>query len=144
MATKTPTKRKRKAIRTEHPHIVRIPGVRGGEPIIEDSGISVWIVAGLHRKGDTVEDMATMYPRLSYAKLHDALSYYYDHQTEIDKELAEQDYAHEHPAEFMAAHNFKPDERGFFRYHPPTKKLEVPGTKRIKTVKTKGTRRNGR
>lgn|GEM_PF-360409 len=144
MATKTSTKRKRKVIRTEHPHITRIPGVRGGEPVIEGSTISVWIIAGLHLKGDTVEDMVGMYPRLSHAKIHDALSYYYDHQTEIDNELAEQEYVHQHPVEFMATHNFKPDERGFFRYHPPTKKVEALETKRAKTAKAKGTRRNGR
>ncbi|MEK7807923.1 MAG: DUF433 domain-containing protein, partial [Chloroflexota bacterium] len=64
MATKTPTKRKRKVIRTEHPHIVRIPGVRGGEPVIEGSGISVWIIASFHKMGDTVETISRMYSHL--------------------------------------------------------------------------------
>ena len=54
MAAKNPTKHKHKVIRTEHPHIVRIPGVRGGEPIIKGSTISVWIIASFHKTGDTV------------------------------------------------------------------------------------------
>ncbi len=96
MATKTPTKRKRKAIRTEHPHIIRIPGVRGGEPIIEDSGISVWIIASFHKMGDTVETISRTYSHLPLASIYDALSYYYDHKDEIEKRLAENKYFHEH------------------------------------------------
>lgn len=143
MAIKTLTKRKRKVIRTEHPHIVRIEGVRGGEPVIEGSGMSVWIIAGLHIKGDSAETIIRTYPHLPPTGIYDALSYYYDHQPEIDHELDEQQHAHDHPVEFMAKHNFKPDERGFFRYHPSAK-VEVPQTKRAKTASAKGMRRNGR
>ena len=101
MATKTPTKRKRKVIRTEHPHIVRIPGVRGGEPVIEGSGISVWIIASFHKMGDTVETISRMYSHLPLASIYDALSYYYDHKDEIEKRLAENKYFHEHVDEEM-------------------------------------------
>jgi uncharacterized protein (DUF433 family) len=33
------------AIKTEHPHIVRVPGVIGGEPVIAGTRISVASVA---------------------------------------------------------------------------------------------------
>lgn len=96
MATKSSTKQKSKIIRTEHPYIVCVEGLRGGEPIIEGSGISVWLIASFHKMGDTVEAIATMYPQLSLAGIYDALSYYYDHQTEIEKRLAENKNFHEH------------------------------------------------
>ena len=33
------------------------------------------------------EELVRMFPHLSLAQVHDALSYYYDHQAEIDKEI---------------------------------------------------------
>ena len=101
MAAKNPTKHKHKVIRTEHPHIVRIPGVRGGEPIIKGSTISVWIIASFHKTGDTVEAISRMYSHLPIARIYDALSYYYDHKDEIEKRLAENKYFHEHFDEEM-------------------------------------------
>lgn len=101
MATKTPAKHKNKVTRTEHPHIVRVEGMRGGEPIIEGSGISVWIIASFHKMGDTVETISRMYSHLPLASIYDALSYYYDHKDEIEKRLAENKYFHEHVDEEM-------------------------------------------
>jgi len=69
---------------TEHPHIERMPGVCGGEPKIKGTRIPVWIVAGWHALGQSVDDIVAMYPHLSAAQVHDALSYYYDHRAEVD------------------------------------------------------------
>jgi uncharacterized protein (DUF433 family) len=44
--------KERKVIRTEHPHIVRIEGVRGGKEIVEGSGVPVWAIAFLLEDGD--------------------------------------------------------------------------------------------
>ena len=41
--------------RTEHPHIVRVPGVCGGEPIIENTRIGVRLIVGYYKQGMTVE-----------------------------------------------------------------------------------------
>lgn len=71
--------------RTEHPHIVRVPGVCGGEPIIEDTRISVRLIAGYYKEGLTVEEILRDYPHLSAAAVHDAISFYLDHQAEIDQ-----------------------------------------------------------
>jgi uncharacterized protein (DUF433 family) len=70
--------------RTEHPHIVRVPGVGGGEPIIENSRISVRLIAGYYKAGATVEAILHDYPHLAAAAVYDAISYYIDHQAEIE------------------------------------------------------------
>jgi uncharacterized protein (DUF433 family) len=70
--------------RTEHPHIVRVPAVGGGEPVIENSRISVRLIAGYYKAGATVEEVLRDYPQLSAAAVYDAISYYIDHQAEIE------------------------------------------------------------
>lgn len=74
---------------TEHPHIVRVKGVCGGRPIIKGTRISVRDVAGLYKAGDTVEEILQSHRHLTPAAVHDAISYYHDHQPEIEQELRE-------------------------------------------------------
>ena len=42
------------------------------------------MVSSLVRGGDTADEFVEAYPRLNLAQVYDALSYYYDHQHEID------------------------------------------------------------
>lgn len=70
--------------RTEHPHIVCNPAVGGGEPILENSRISVRLIAGYYKAGATVEEILRDYPHLAAAAVYDAISYYIDHQAEIE------------------------------------------------------------
>ena len=42
-----------------------------------------------YRRGLSVEEILREFPSLRPAEIHDALSYYYDHQTELDQEIAE-------------------------------------------------------
>ncbi len=74
---------------TEHPYIVRTPGIYGGRPRIKGSRISVRHIAQLYKLGETVEDMIQAHPHLTPASVYDALSYYLDHQAEIEQEIAE-------------------------------------------------------
>jgi uncharacterized protein (DUF433 family) len=37
----------------------------------------------------TPEELVTLFPHLTLAQVYDALSYYYDHKEEIDRDLAE-------------------------------------------------------
>ena len=41
--------------------------------------------------GESVASMVGLYPNLVPAAVHDALSYYYDHQDEVEKEIANQE-----------------------------------------------------
>ncbi len=75
---------------TEHPHITRALGILGGRPIIRGSRIPVWqIVEAILYMGETVEGYLAGHPHLSAAKIHDALSYYFDHRAEIEREIEE-------------------------------------------------------
>ncbi len=75
--------------KTEHPYIVRVKGVCGGRPVIKGTRIPVWLIAGWAKDSYSPEEIQQeIYPQLSLAQIYDALSYYYDHQTEIDIDLA--------------------------------------------------------
>jgi len=73
---------------TEHPHIIRIEGVCGGRPIIAGTRISVRTIVERMRLGDSPDQIAENYPPLTLAQVYDALSYYHEHKSEIDAEIA--------------------------------------------------------
>ena len=75
-------------VRTEHPHIERRPGVCGGEPLIKGMRLTVRaVVTYVLKQGITPEEMVREWKRLNLAKVYDALSYYHDHKTEIDRHI---------------------------------------------------------
>ena len=69
---------------TEHPHIVRVPGVLGGEPLITGTRIGVALIARLLQAGEEPSEIIATYPHLAPAAVYDAISYYLDHREEID------------------------------------------------------------
>jgi len=79
------------------PRIVRRPDISGGEPIIRGTRISVrHIVERVQacperslRAGQPVDDILAALPHLTAIQVYDALSYYYDHQPEIDRLIEE-------------------------------------------------------
>ena len=73
--------------RTDHPHITRIQGVRGGVPIVRGTRIPVRLIAQMYRAGDSVDDILHGYSQLHAAAVHDAISYYLDHREEIEQEI---------------------------------------------------------
>jgi uncharacterized protein (DUF433 family) len=74
-------------IATELPHVVRKPGTCGGAPIVRGTRIPVRAIALLWNAGETVEEIVRTYPHLKTSWVHDAISYYLDHQPEIDREI---------------------------------------------------------
>lgn len=81
------------AVKTEHPHIVRLEGVCGGEPVIDGLRVTVRHVATLRQHGEALSDIAESLG-LSEAQVFHALSYYSDHRDEIDALIAEEEQAH--------------------------------------------------
>jgi len=75
-------------VQTEHPHIVRVEGVCGGRPIIAGTRISVRTIVERVRLGDSPEQIVENYPPLTLAQVYDALSYYHEHESEIEAEIA--------------------------------------------------------
>ncbi len=80
-------------VRTEHPHIVRLEGVCGGEPVVDGLRVSVRHVATLHLRGETIAEIAGALG-LTDAQVFHALSYYSDHREEISALMAQEEQAH--------------------------------------------------
>ena len=70
--------------KTEHPHIVRVMRPAGEEAVIAGTMIAVWFIVRQLRTGDMPEDIVASLPHLTLAGVHDAISYYHDHRSEID------------------------------------------------------------
>lgn len=77
-----------------YPHISVTPDVRGGRPCIEGTRITVMGIVALERQGLSADEIQTHFSSrsLTPAEVHAALTYYYDHKTEIDAAF-EQDRA---------------------------------------------------
>ena len=69
--------------RTEHRYVVTDDQILGGEPIIAGTRTPVRAIVELWRQGIAPEAIPTHLPHLTVAQVFDALSYYSDHQGEI-------------------------------------------------------------
>jgi len=69
--------------------IERKSGVLGGEPVIWGTRIGVRHIVEWDRMGHNVDEIVAMYPHLTHAQVHDALSYYFDNKSEIDRLIEE-------------------------------------------------------
>jgi uncharacterized protein (DUF433 family) len=79
----------------DHPYVSRIPGIASGSAVVIGTKFPVRSIVGyVLRQGMAPEELVREFPFLSLAQVHDALSYYYDHQPEIDAELMENTEAH--------------------------------------------------
>ena len=97
--------------KTEHPHIVRTDGIVGGRPRIKGTRISVELIARFFKDGTTPQEILDTYPHLKAAAVYDAISYYLDHQEEIDAEIAEGSIER-----LKEKYGFEIDDRGFVRF----------------------------
>lgn len=100
-------------IPTEHPHIVRLPGTLGGTPVVRGTSMPVRLIAVLWKAGESVDDIVQTYPHLRPSWVHDAISYYLDHQPEVEAELRD------NPIEnVISRRGGQRDERGDVRFPP--------------------------
>lgn len=74
---------------TEHPHIVRENDILGGEPIIKGTRTPVRAIAEWWKFGASADEILENLPYLSLSQVFDALSYYQDHQDEIEQHIKE-------------------------------------------------------
>ena len=70
-----------------HPHIEHRADTCGGRAIILGTRIEVGLIAWHYKQGCTVDEILQSYPHLTPAQVHDALSYYFDYQSEIEEEI---------------------------------------------------------
>jgi uncharacterized protein (DUF433 family) len=69
---------------TEHVYVVTDEKILGGEPIIEGTRTPVRAIVEMWRLGINPEEIPAHLPHLNLAKVFDALSYYQDHQDEVN------------------------------------------------------------
>ena len=65
-------------------YVTRNPEILSGEPIIIGTRTSIRAIVGLWRLGIMPEEIPTHLPHLTLAQIFDALSFYLDHQAEIN------------------------------------------------------------
>jgi uncharacterized protein (DUF433 family) len=73
---------------TEHPYIVTEEEILGGEPIIKGTRTPVRAIVETWRMDIAPEEIPHHLPHLTVAQVFDALSYYSNHQDEINAYIA--------------------------------------------------------
>ena len=74
---------------TKHCYIASNPAILNGEPIVKGTRTSVRAIVENWRLGLSPEEIIIHLPHLTLAQVFDALSYYSDHQNEIDNYIEE-------------------------------------------------------
>ncbi len=69
---------------TEHFYIITDEQILSGEPIIKGTRTPVRAIVEFWRQGVAPEEISSHLPHLTLAQVFDALSYYSDHQEEIN------------------------------------------------------------
>ena len=73
-------------------HIERTPGVCGGKACITGHRVRVSDIVVWHEKrGYCPEEIVALFPGISLSDVFAALTYYLDHQSEIEDELRQSD-----------------------------------------------------
>jgi uncharacterized protein (DUF433 family) len=73
------------------PHIVRVPGVIGGEPTIQGTRISVACIVQYMRVYPSIEEILRALPHINRAQVEEALAFYEVNREEIDGYIAEEE-----------------------------------------------------
>jgi len=70
-----------------HPYISSRQEIGAGRPIIAGTRTKVSNIVAYYKLGFSPEELAREFPQLSLSQIHDALSYYYEHRKDIDREI---------------------------------------------------------
>ena len=72
---------------TKHPYIIIDPQIKKETPVIVGTRTKVMdIVIRYEHGGMTPDQIVDQFPHLTLAQIHDALSYYYEHKSELDEQ----------------------------------------------------------
>ncbi len=92
----------------EKNHIEITPGFCGGKPHIAGHRIRVQDIVIWHEKlGLSADEIILHYPTLTFADIYAALSYYFDHQEQIDTDIREEEefsesFLNRHPSKLKS------------------------------------------
>lgn len=74
--------------RINHLYITQKKGICGGSPIISGTRTPIRSIVGYYKMGLSPEEILEGLPYLTLSQIYDALSYYFDHQEEIEMDIA--------------------------------------------------------
>jgi uncharacterized protein (DUF433 family) len=72
------------SVALEYRYIGSVPGILGGEPVIKGTRVPVRTIVLTWRRGVPPEEIPEHYPQITVAQVFEALSYYSDHQDEVN------------------------------------------------------------
>jgi len=76
-------------VKVKHPYIISSRQHCGGSPVIAGTKFPVRsVVFYILKQGTTPEELIKEFTHLTLSQIYDALSYYYEHKEQIDKELS--------------------------------------------------------
>ncbi len=76
--------------KTTHPYVTIDAKIAGGQPIIRGTRIKIMDIAVRYEMiGMSADKIADDYPHLKLEHIHDALSYYYEHKSALDRNYKE-------------------------------------------------------
>jgi uncharacterized protein (DUF433 family) len=86
------TSREQKNKPVSREHIEMTPGICGGKPRIAGTRIRVQDVYVWHElQGQSADEIISNFPHLTLADVHAALSYFFDHQEEVQQQMRADD-----------------------------------------------------
>ena len=83
--------------------LVRTPGTCGGRLRIGGTRMTVNQIVTLHKQGLSATQIIERYPQRTFSEIYTVLAWYYDHQAEFDRELAQEAIADERAIQEVAA-----------------------------------------
>lgn len=74
----------------KHPYVEHVDSQSGLRAVVRGTRVGIDVIVSYWRAGYSPDEIAAdILPHLKPAEIYDALSYYHDHQDEIEQELAE-------------------------------------------------------
>lgn len=74
-------------LRTDHNHIIKKPGYRGGMARVKGTGVTVAGIVIMHDSEDSIDSIVAAYPGLTEEAVREALDYHSSHKEEIDADI---------------------------------------------------------
>ena len=74
--------------KTNHPYIISTSNICNGSPVVIGTRTrAIDIAIEYDKLGYTADQIIDVHPHLTLAQVHDALSYYYENQADIDRHM---------------------------------------------------------
>ena len=72
---------------TRYRYITRDRSIWGGRPIVAGTRVAVQTIVGYYKLGMSPEEILEGLPQITAAHLYEALSYYHDHEAEVERDI---------------------------------------------------------